>query len=422
MAGETGILSRPDLYTVTATAANSELGAVVYSAFTAANVWSLRLLHDKVMSMQGDEPIWLDMAPVTPFQNCEIFTNYGLVSKSDAQRRVYQLADFGRIALPTVGNLVDLSLTSELPLQAYFGSRPINKAGPYASERRIRLIEFLSNTDGQRQTIQSAREAAGISPRGIRDLIDNLALHGIVSSSFTERGKSSVTFEITSDINYIELSDQANELTRSIVTILQNLYTANPDTRVTNEAITEMLIEQDSSIDREGLLAYVARKTNYLVKRWQVLQPKYAFDQQNVRSVVWATEPQLIVIEGVLKALGIKGRGMREYRDRGIEVLDSIANNSDQVNRLLAKYLLNSYHQKAVPEGQVNTLSAINVVLQEQVEPLTVRQVWEQLASRSIKLDLASVQVHLRVLAEARAIEVTSSPQGQRYLVKEEAE
>ncbi|HUD05741.1 MAG TPA: hypothetical protein VMR18_02395 [Candidatus Saccharimonadales bacterium] len=413
-------LSPSDTYQVASVVGNQEHKLFVYGLMVPGVPYTVTPLHTAFMELQGDDPAWVVHKNV-PHEFCATFSLAQLVVEQRVGNRNflgYTVEEERRkLVLPFIGHLGELSLFNDPSLLDYFGPTATNsESGIRPSERRIKLMNVLRQTEGKRTRVSdlSAPLEVSVSVAGL--ISDDLATSRIISKESSGRGKPAVTFTPNAGLQTTEFSQSnASQILFDTVAVLQEHFRKYPDSEVSNEDIASQLVESYGyDMPNNTLHRKINSVTVYLGMK-KVITPKRKIEGDNARGVVWATDGQLEVINQVLEIVGGLQKPDDSYIASGLDKIDTIIDEPDFVKHLVLKAKRDSIGVKGNEDEQQRIRTSIGEIAGNASPPLTLRAIQEILLDSGDKIDRATIHGHLEYLQLLGAVSLTETDQGHKY-------
>jgi hypothetical protein len=382
--------------------------------------YTISPLHHAVMALQGEQPAW-KLGKNTPHNYCTTFANVGLVARGTVGANgavAFKITERGKfLARPLVGHLLDLSLSVDQPLLAFFGPTQTNSdRGIRPSERRIKLMQLMYARGGMTQAPHELADEMDLSISHLSDVAEDMAAYGILSHESSGRGKPTIKFKAGPDLRSMELrEDVGSPLLFDIAALLQGHFEKQPDSALSNKDIAEMLLETGKYNEPlTSLIRRVSRKTHHFSTTREALVPIRDAVVENARQVIWANDDQLETIEKALHAFTGIEQPSEEYLEAGEQKLQEIIEDQEVVNYLVSKAKDHSIGRKGIEEEQTRIRNSLLKLIKPDA-PSSVRELQAILNENGINLDQNTIHVHMGVLVKLGGIAVIETSEGMKF-------
>ncbi len=414
-------LSQSDTHRVAAALGTSEMKAIMVGAMKPGEPYTSKMLYQEVMDLQGAPPVWDSKR--LPYSLCGPLVSAGLLTRTttDDGALAHMLTPgLGeKFGLPFVGHALDISLMHEPPLVGLLGA-PQPSKGKYASENHTTLLQYLSDCNGDEQTIAEVAAAIDMKVSRICVIAGGLAGYQVLQYESSGRGQPTVRFMATAALYGAQvIHPTTTGLLAGVVALLREHFTANPDAPLANEDIARRL--QDSSDTYAQLPPRfnqrVAGRTTYLAEIG-VLTSKRQIENtdKKARGRISATSGQLDTINAVLAAVKGLHRPTSDYIDEGLEKLQIIKSEPSFIRHLVEKAKSSSLGIKGHKEAMNDTRARITAFFDTAGKSLSSREVTTYLAAQGVHLMAQGVAGHLERLVAAGQLLRADSTQVRKYM------
>lgn len=416
-------LPAPYAYEAISHTSNHELKAIALGLMQPETPYTIRNVYNDISALQGEPYVWRSSTG-TLFNFFGAFKEIGAVDElhpnNPRNAKEFRLNNLGdSIIKPMLGHVLDLSLTEQPPLLAYFGPTNTLEGSRRPCEPRLELFRALYETDGKLTPLAKFEDRLKLPANKIGDIVNDLTLGRLVTPSHSGHGQPTLTFTATPNLTGITFRpDRVGKLLLDVTTLLQTHFAEHPGQALSNEAIAQALIDSGNSAeDLTSLIKKVSYRTHRLAYERDALAVHYVVEGKKARGAVRATEDQLRLIGKVLKIVDGFQRASDDFKDEGLAKLEDILEHPQKTSarHLIAKAKLSSIGLKRAEQEIAKAKASILELVDGSSSAMLVSEIQERLLAVGCILGMRTVSGYLTDMVERSNLTVTVTKEGRKY-------